>query len=278
MSDHGSPVIGRPRVEGRGSQVEGPQSGRAWTLAARVRGFTLIELLVVIAVIAILAALLLPALAGSKERARRTNCKNSQRQFILAVHMFANDEEQWLPTGASDMGPLDDHLPVLCTNARNAIIEYAGSYKIVDCPSLGLPFNQRWGWIPDDGAGYGVVIGYNYNGGHTNTPWPALPGNTAVWISPQKLTDPSSLVLLSDLNDWSPGYGKTFAPHGKNGPVLTGGDPTNAGADGASSLAVGASGGNVGLLDGSVSWRRARTMLSYRASQQWGNSGCQAMW
>jgi hypothetical protein len=59
---------------------------------------------------------------------------------------------------------------------------------------------------------------------------------------PLRAADPSSLVLLSDLNDWSPGYGKTFAPHGKNGPVLAGQDPTNAGANGASSLAIGASG------------------------------------
>src|ERR1043166_3318800 len=63
------------------------------------RAFTLIELLVVIAIIAILAALLLPVLAGAKERARRTSCKNSERQFILAVHMYGDDNTQLLPSG-----------------------------------------------------------------------------------------------------------------------------------------------------------------------------------
>jgi prepilin-type N-terminal cleavage/methylation domain-containing protein len=260
------------------AQLSWPPASRKAPSPQQQWAFTLIELLVVIAIIAILAALLLPVLVTAKERARRVNCKNSLRQFIMAAHLYGNDSEQRLPTGASDMGPLDDHLPVLCTNTRNALIQYAGNYRIIDCPSLGQPFNQPAGWLPPDGAGYGVVIGYNYCGGHTNTPWPALPGSDAVWLSPQRLTDASTLVLLSDLNDWSPGYGRSFAPHGKNGPVLSGSDFANAGANGASSLAIGAAGGNVGLLDGSVSWHNARNMKSYRASQQWGNSGCQAMW
>src|SRR5262245_8614033 len=242
------------------------------------RAFTLIELLVVIAIIAILAALLLPTLASAKERARRTNCKNSVRQWLLALHLYGNDNEQWLPTGASDMGPLDDHLPVLCTNTRNAIIRYASDYRILDCPSLGKPFNQMNGWMVQDGGGYGVVIGYNYHGGHTNTPWPALPGSGVVWISPQRLTASPSLLLISDMNDWSPGYGKTFAPHGKTGPILLAGDYANGKAAGASSAAIGGVGGNLGFLDGSVSWRSAKQMRIYRGSQKWDNSGCWAMW
>src|SRR5713101_5302575 len=107
--------------------------------------FTLIELLVVIAIIGILAALLLPALASAKERARRISCVNQVRQFLLAAHMYANDNTQRVPSGDSDSktpdGVLDQSIPVLSRNIRTQMVQYAGSYKILGCPSLGAPFN-----------------------------------------------------------------------------------------------------------------------------------------
>ena len=126
-----------------------------------------------------------------------------------------------------------------------------------------------------EARGYGYVIGYNYHGGHANTPWPAASGSSARWISPQRLTDQSRLVLISDMNDW--GVGRCFAPHGKNGPIMTGEDASNEGPGSRSSDVIGAAGGNLGLLDGSVSWKTVKQMQVYRGSQSFENV-CTAMW
>ena len=241
--------------------------------------FTLIELLVVIAIIAILAALLLPALAGAKERARRSSCVNNARQFILVSILYAGDSQDQLPRGSTDNGATNDtHTPILSTSTRDLLLTYSGGMKVLDCPNLAKSFERErdWRFHPD----YGVAIGYHYLGGHWNTPWPPVGPTTNTWRSPQTASDDPDLILVADLNVFCHSFQRILAPHTSRGPIIR--DEAyfnqNPGAYDETPAHLGAEGGNVGLLDGSVRWRKASQMQAYRASQMWDDAGAFGLW
>ena len=75
-----------------------PELGPQRAASDRLRtGFTLIELLVVVAIIAILAAMLLPALHRARDAGKRADCLSNERQIVTALLMFADDHDGRAP-------------------------------------------------------------------------------------------------------------------------------------------------------------------------------------
>lgn len=182
------------------------------TLLSRPRGknrwaaFTLIELLVVIAVIAILAALLLPALARAKQRADTISCLNNLRQIGLFMQLYTDDNGDTFPAHR-DMVPLGPGGDPLTNWWGQYIATYGGGKSnLFHCPAIKTAQQDGgfdWTFNRDK-------VGYGYNAYFLGAyPWTSSIDNVSIgsfhytanpWFKRSGLKSASETLEICDSN------------------------------------------------------------------------------
>ena len=128
------------------------------------KAFTLIELLVVIAIIAILAAILFPVFAQAKAAAKATAGLSNVKQLGLAVVMYENDVDDYLPLGTSwntGNDPICFSGGLCFSTWAQTTAPYVKSVNLLSDPAGTL--NQDYFSLPLNAvATFSPSFGYNY--------------------------------------------------------------------------------------------------------------------
>ncbi len=222
------------------------------------QGFTLIELLVVISIIALLIALLLPALSRAKSYVSRVKCAAWRQQSLVAYTAYAVDNDGQLPN--------TEWVQIHWTSrqAWEDMIDYIKDPRALECPDFNLTTDptHEIGHYTDDATAFDWGIFYlaqkdNYMGHWLNL----VPrGEPLVdpfdWHSPRSLDDYGNLAVTADRSEYSVRHYNGYFVHSQASQWSKTPEAVHI-------KDLGWEGGNVGYLDGSVKWRSGEDMLEH---------------
>ena len=190
------------------------------TRPPRQHAFTLVELLVVVGIIAVLLALLLPAMNKARESARAVACASNLRQIGMGMVMYVNENKQRFPFHA-DWGPAYEedwihwqpgpNRDINDLTKTSAIGKYMGKFTegVFRCPSDDTSSRTRF-----DTARMGprrYEFSYSMNGffaSNWNPPGPRMP--QVVNPSEKFVIIEEDELSLDDGHYWPPGFGSNL--------------------------------------------------------------------
>lgn len=219
-------------------------------LCPRRSAFTLIELLVTISVIALLIAIMMPALGQARDSARQVVCGSNLRQVALAGHTYAADHRQHLPPGSPSSGfaPAMFYQPASNFDLRESFGPYLQGFDAWKCPAVGPvadlddPANTRFACYNT----YGYMPGRDTPSFGTGQPHPTHLDAVA---------DPARTVFQQDTVregtygtfEYNHGEGKhiTIGDNNPSMAIFAGDDPAGA---------------NISFFDGHAAWHHQNTL------------------
>ncbi|UCG56701.1 MAG: type II secretion system protein [Phycisphaerales bacterium] len=242
------------------------------------KGFTLIELLVVIAVIAILLAILMPALSKVRDTANRSACASNIRQHLFGLIMYADEYDGKLPSGAGGwLWDLDrDIVRQLMENISLEPSRRDEDTPVQDvfyCPSNLTHKRSRercWDYHHPSGSrasyrvtGYFWLLDTLNNQGDSVRPNIRGSGNKQ-WVSTTNMKRAAEAELVIDVTLSDPTFPADAYPNGNFAQIIAGsGQGAYTGYyDTTSHLRSDkeGAGGNIGFVAGHVKWRHFEDM------------------
>jgi prepilin-type N-terminal cleavage/methylation domain-containing protein/prepilin-type processing-associated H-X9-DG protein len=202
-------------------------------------GFTLLELVVVMSTLAVLSALLLPALASTKPNSKAVQCLNNQKQLALAWLMYASDNSGRLAVNCDQSGTLTNGAPswvsgvmdwgalgsadvntdYLVNDKYSLLGGYLGrKYQVFACPATAYfvsPVQVKKGW---DHRVRSVTMDAALGEGRDNIKYSNQAGYGAHWYLAKKLSDihvpgPSDVYVFLDEHPDSLDDGIFYTPN-----------------------------------------------------------------